>query len=592
MSDEKNNPVGEGASENGATSPTGASVDNSNFEKSTPTGDKATFGDTPHNDTLGANTSTGAGDASTSSSKLGGVNSKLGGVAQSVGESVVGEETAENLRKASATVTKAKKLLASAKVGLSAFISVVFNPMFWVITGIIVALVSGFMYFKAATQVIGRNSNADGCMVPGDNASDGGVPVGEASSNWKENANKLANWLMTTRFSVNGNKPLTLNQAAAIIGNFAVESNVNPGTTQIGSGLNSNMSNQQMMTVQGGGKAIGLAQWDGGRRTALAKFAESQNKHWSDFQLQLDYLKKEFDSAEGKALVKYNWFDSNKSMKDLTVIFVTKFERAGVPHTETRVARANEFMRSFSGSSTSAAGSGSGYASGVGGYIMKAGIYPATPGVDAPPSGGEDVSSDTSGGDGGYTDVSGGSCLQPGGSMSAGNTDMTDLVQIAIAVSYPKNAQSRVNPGNVSGSDVAKPEYKEYKKKAEVAGGKDAMSNLYASCDRLVATVIKQTLDPNIPWGSTAEQVKYLESSPKWKKFTKRSQAQAGDIFITKTRGHVILNLGKVNGVETVASASYHSRVSALDKTDTIISENLVDNIGRPYWGFHYVGGN
>lgn len=444
------------------------------------------------------------------------------------------QKTVEMAQKATDLVVKAKSALVTAKGGIALFAATVADPVFWIVVLVILVVIALIVVIVGAVQVIGRTENADGCGVAGDSSSDG-IPAKD-TGNWIENATSAANWMMSTTFKFTGGKPLTLNQVAGIIGNWSQESNVNPKIVQVGSGLSTDMSNAALMKVSGGGKAVGLAQWDGARRTALAKFAEKQGKHWSEMQVQLEYLKTELDGYEGSGLAAGGFNDASKSAKELVLIFEEKFERAGKPNMENRYKGAEEFLAKYNGS-------------------------------------------------GGYTGDTGGSCLNDSG----GDVDASDLVALAVKLSYATSAESRVSSGDSWGKNKAKQEYKDAKKEAQKVGGKDGMTDLYASCDRFVATVIKLTTDKDIPWGSTAEQGTYLKNSSKWKQYTTKGEAKPGDIWITKKRGHVILYLGKVNGRDTIAHASYLSRVAALGDA-SYLSNNLVDTGGRAYYGYTFVG--
>lgn len=465
------------------------------------------------------------------------VGDKLKNTAKDAGQNAAPESVQKGIelgQKAADAAMKTKSAILTAKSGISLFAATVADPIFWIIVAVILVLVILLITILATVQVIGRTENADGCGVAGDSNSEG-VPAKD-SGNWLDNATSAANWMMSTKFKFLGDKPMSLNQAAGIIGNWSQESNVNPKIVQVGSGLSVDMSNSALAGVSGGGKAVGLAQWDGARRTALAKFADKQGKHWTDINVQLEYLKTELEGYEGSGLVAGGFNDKSKTAKELVLIFEEKFERAGKPNMEGRYKGAEEFLKNFDGN-------------------------------------------------GGYTEDTGGSCLNDAG----GDVDASDLVKLAISLSYPTSAESKVSGGDSWGKNKAKPEYKDAKKEAMKVGGKDGMTDLYASCDRFVATVIKLTTDKDIPWGSTAEQGKYLKNSSKWKQYTKKSQAKAGDIWITRSRGHVILYLGDVKGRDTIAHASYLSRVAALGDA-SYLSESLVDTGGRSYYGYTFVG--
>jgi len=456
-------------------------------------------------------------------------------VAKKAGQGAAPESVQKGMevaQKATDIAMKAKSAFLATKGGIAIFAATVADPIFWIIVLVILVIIILIIGIVGTVQVVGRTENGDGCGVAGDSGD--GVEAKD-TGNWLENASSAANWMMSTKFKFLGDKPMTLNQAAGIIGNWSQESRVSPKIVQGGSGLSTDMSNEALMGVSGGGKAVGLAQWDGGRRTNLAKFAKSQGKHWTEMTVQLEFFKTELEGYEGSSLVAGGFNDPSKSAKDLVLIFEEKFERAGKPAMENRYKGAEDFLANFKGG-------------------------------------------------GNYSEDTGGSCLTAG----EGDVDTSDLVNLAISLSYPTSAESKVGPGDSYGQKKAKPEYKSAKAEAEKVGGKDGMA-LYASCDRFVATVIKLTTDKDIPWGSTAEQGTYLKNSPKWKQYTKKSDAKPGDIWITKTRGHVILYLGNVKGRDTIAHASYLSRVAALGDAN-YLSANLVDTGGRAYYGYTFVG--
>ncbi|MFE3758765.1 phage tail tip lysozyme [Nocardia tengchongensis] len=75
----------------------------------------------------------------------------------------------------------------------------------------------------------------------------------------------------------------TPQQAAGILGNMQSESSFDTGAFNAGEG------------------AIGLCQWEGGRRTALEHFAASQGKSAGDWQVQVDYLMYEMHGSHSFA---------------------------------------------------------------------------------------------------------------------------------------------------------------------------------------------------------------------------------------------------------------------------------------------------
>lgn len=72
-------------------------------------------------------------------------------------------------------------------------------------------------------------------------------------------------------------------QAAGVAGNLQVESGLNPTSANPAEG------------------AIGLAQWEGGRRTALQQYAQSKGTSETDLQTQLEQLGNELHGPESSA---------------------------------------------------------------------------------------------------------------------------------------------------------------------------------------------------------------------------------------------------------------------------------------------------
>lgn len=457
-----------------------------------------------------------------------------------VGQNETVNKAAEVAEKAQNMIVAAKSAFIAAKTGLVTFVTVVIDPVFWIVVLAIVVIVSFIVVMLAAVQVVGRTDNADGCGVAGD-SSPSGIEA-EDKGNWQENAKQIGGWLTSTKWSFLGDKPMTKIQAAGIIGNLKHESGgtLDPTITQIGAGVPRDGSNAQIAAISGYNKAVGIVQWDGSRRTNLANFATSEGGMWNTIDIQMKFLKKELEESYGTRMVAAGFNDSNANVESTARVFVSIFE---VPASDSsgewlgmadRIAAGNEFMGFF---------------------------------------------------DGGYTGDSGGSCVMAGSS----DVDASDLVQLAISMSYPTSAESKVGPGDSYGQSKAKPEYLAAKAKAQKETSADPMPTLYASCDRFVATVIRLTRDPDIPWGSTTEQGIYLKNSPKWKQYTTQAEAQAGDIWVTRVGGHVVLYLGEVNGERMTAGASYLDRVAALTPAK-YWTENITDNSGRAYYGYTFVG--
>lgn len=466
----------------------------------------------------------------------------VAGKSLSEGQQETLEKAQDVAQKAVAVKSAAVSGVGAAKGGIAALVAIFGNPVGWIALALVVVLILVF----SGMQIIGRTDNADGCYGIGND--DAVSDVGEASDDWLANGATIADWMTSTKFDSLGGNPMTKEQAAAVIGNMKQESSVSPKTTQ-GGFAPSDASNAEMLALgTADGKAIGLLQLDSDRRLEFVKYAEEQGKHWSDFSLQLDWIKMELEGTAPYPDPTYNrdqvlaqGFDkSGQSVEFYTEAWEKGFTRAGEPAMEKRISAAKEFFAQYS------------------------------------PGSGAGVSNSSSGG----------SCARAGG----GSVDTSDALQLAISMSYPTSAESKVSGGDSYGKSLAKQEYKDAKAEAEKLGdGPDPLPGLYASCDRFVATVVRLTMDEDIPWGDTSTQQNYLSKSPKWERYEKKGEAQPGDIWVTKTGGHIIFYVGDHEGTDTIAHASYLDRVAALGDA-SYLNENLVDTGGRAYYGYHFVG--
>lgn len=146
---------------------------------------------------------------------------------------------------------------------------------------------------------------------------------------------------------------------AAIMGNMYQESNCRPEVEQ----------------VPGGAGGIGLCQWghgvDGGRGDAMAAWAATLGKEWSDLYVQLDWLWAEMTN-EGPAANQTSWysafssgvqferFKAYASVSDATSFWQHWIEAAGDARMEQRIAYANRYLAIFrSGSAVGSLPAGS-----------------------------------------------------------------------------------------------------------------------------------------------------------------------------------------------------------------------------------------
>ena len=131
--------------------------------------------------------------------------------------------------------------------------------------------------------------------------------------------------------------------AAAIIGNIYVESKFDPTTKQIA------RYNKGGPPKYGPGR--GLIQWEkGGRfdtdRINLVSFAKKQGKKWTDFNTQIDFIIHELTVHPEYMRVK-QMLNNADSVEDATLIFLKKYEKAGVPHTGKRLRYAKELEQTM-----------------------------------------------------------------------------------------------------------------------------------------------------------------------------------------------------------------------------------------------------
>ena len=101
----------------------------------------------------------------------------------------------------------------------------------------------------------------------------------------------------------------------------------------------------------GGGPGRGLAQWEkGGRydtdRINLLSFAKSIGKPWNDLMAQIGFIMHEFTTHPEYKSVK-SALNSAKSINDATLIFLRRYEKAGTPHTESRLAVARQILDNY-----------------------------------------------------------------------------------------------------------------------------------------------------------------------------------------------------------------------------------------------------
>jgi hypothetical protein len=135
---------------------------------------------------------------------------------------------------------------------------------------------------------------------------------------------------LDTVLSFLAGKGLTKAQAAGVAGNFQVESGayLNPKAYNAGEG------------------AIGIAQWENGRRTALQAYARATGGSETDLNTQLGYLWQELSGPEHGALVA---LQQTTSASAAAAAFDSKFERSSGSSRAQRVKNAEAIAANTSG---------------------------------------------------------------------------------------------------------------------------------------------------------------------------------------------------------------------------------------------------
>ncbi len=386
------------------------------------------------------------------------------------------------------------------------------NPIFWIIVGIIIIII----YFSSTLAVIGQNDYNIMCDESGI-----GVVLIDPNADDFTRQSAIVSWLTSTPFEINGGRPLSREQAIGIMGNMMSESyGANPRAIQGDSSLSQweTTSNDEVLSWGNvGGKAVGIIQWDRGRRVELVNFAKSEGTEWYDLTTQLKFLKSEIDSGyENEQLISGGFNEPGKSLEEYTKIWNKHFERsaqAGTPAGDNpRVANAEAFSSAYQGGS--------------------------------------------------FTTGLSSNCL--GGLFAGGGVDTSNIVELAISAAWPNRNSALGSCSTLTncGQTFATDAYKQAKIMAEAATSNDPIKGLLASCDRFVATMYRATgHDSSFPWGDTAVQGNYMRESPNWAQVSCQER-RPGDVLWRP--GHVMLYVGNVNGKDSIASASIRQRTASL----------------------------
>ncbi|MGO4649944.1 phage tail tip lysozyme, partial [Nocardia sp. 2YAB30] len=115
-------------------------------------------------------------------------------------------------------------------------------------------------------------------------------------------------------------------QAAGILGNMQVESSFNTAAYNSGEG------------------AIGLCQWEGGRRRQLEQFAAAQGKSVTDWRVQVDFMMSELGGGESSA---YSYIRSAQTPAAAAAYFDQYYERSSGAARGQRMANANQIAQAM-----------------------------------------------------------------------------------------------------------------------------------------------------------------------------------------------------------------------------------------------------
>jgi hypothetical protein len=136
-------------------------------------------------------------------------------------------------------------------------------------------------------------------------------------------------------------KGFTPAQVAGIEGNLQVESGLNPGAYNPNEG------------------AIGLAQWEKGRRTNLQRFAAAHGGSEQDLYTQLDFMWSELQGPEHSALTALL---GTSTPAEAATVWDQKYERSAGTSRQARIDAANNYASGVtmpgSGSSTKSSSGG------------------------------------------------------------------------------------------------------------------------------------------------------------------------------------------------------------------------------------------
>jgi len=264
----------------------------------------------------------------------------------------------------------------------------------------------------------------------------GNCDSGSSTLIGNDNAEKI--WRFLT------GKGLTAEQAAGVMGNLQAESSFDPAAEQT-PGAWSDLSGEY-------NHAVGIAQWDGGRRVTIINTASSQGKDPKDLGYQLDFM---FHEATDRG--DWDSLKATSTVADATLSWHQNFEVSadGPDRIQGRINFANDIFNQFSSL-----------------------------------TGGGSTSTSTS--------TSAASCAGAGSGVVVGN-----VVKTALGLAWPEY-------GHFGHCEAATPAYQ-----AAVQQFSSADTTACTGCDTFVATVMRSSgVDPNYQLNKTNLQLDYVTGHP------------------------------------------------------------------------------
>jgi len=127
---------------------------------------------------------------------------------------------------------------------------------------------------------------------------------------------------------------LTKAQIAGVLGNLQQESSFNPRVNEGG-----------FVGPPSGRGGFGLAQWTGGRQSALVNFAKQRKADPGSPNLQAQFMAHELRGPESRSLASLK---RAQSPEQAALVFRTDYERAGIPKDEKRQLAARQLYGGLS----------------------------------------------------------------------------------------------------------------------------------------------------------------------------------------------------------------------------------------------------